>query len=427
MLTYTEKYHALENECNAYKHKAEIAFEENDFVPSKEQFQYLVKALQLRNELVKISIGETKIYQQSEEKKLTEEVNKVWRQVDPEGYERRLMEKRRARANAIGDDARKKTENAKPSREKSGKEEISEEIVREWFRKKPEHGFENVAGMKEVKATLQDCAMNRKYNELKTYLKMPTVHSYFFYGPPGCGKTHIIQAFAHELMDENFTYLYADAAKIISSLAGVAEKKVDRLFEEAIKNAPSILFIDEVDSVCRNRQKENLADHMASITASFLTAYNKLSEVKKPVIFIGATNNPDQVDAAMLDRVELIYVGLPDAEARSYLLEMKMGMDGKVSLEEGFSYKEMSEKLDNFSVRDINRLVDNMKRVLVKSVTEDHENETTIIDKLKNGELRFKREYFEKALKKSNPTPKDDILDAMKEWRAKVENSRSRE
>lgn len=429
MSDYFEKYAAKENLCMAYIHKANEAREENDYLPSKAEFDFLCQAMKLRRELVDDSVAEAKLYHSRKLREITDRVNDVYKQIDPEGYENMLKRKKNAKEEA-------KTAGAKASQRaasavsgtKTGKvsrDEISDETVKTWYAEKPKHGFKNVAGMAELKQKLTDCALSRQFNELKEYLKMPIVHSYFFYGPPGCGKTYIIRAFAHELMDENYKYLYVDAAKIMSSLASIAEKKITRLFEEAKQNAPCILFIDEVDSVCRDRNQPSQADYITSMTAAFLTAYNTLGEADKPVIFFGATNNPEKVDDAMLDRVELVYVDLPDAVARAHVLEQKTGMDNKILLEDGFSYAEMGEKTEMFSYRDIDRLVANMKNLLLKAVTTEYKDGKIAIEKLQSGEFRLTRALFEEALSMTVPTPKQDVLETMKEWRAKIDNKKT--
>ncbi|MEE1031939.1 MAG: AAA family ATPase [Ruminococcus sp.] len=428
MSEYFDKYAAKENLCMAYIHKANEVREENDYMATKEEFDFLRQAMQLRRELVDDSVAEAKLYHTRKLRELTERVNEVYKQIDPEGYENILKRKKAAAAGA-GTRTQKRNADASEVNGTSGsgrnsRDEISEETVKTWYAEKPKHSFKNVAGMAELKEKLIDCALSRQFNDLKEYLQMPIVHSYFFYGPPGCGKTYIIRAFANELMDKDYKYLYVDAAKIMSSLASIAEKKITRLFEEAKKNAPCILFIDEVDSVCRDRNQPSQADYITSMTASFLTAYNTLSECEKPVIFFGATNNPEKVDDAMLDRVELIYVDLPDAEARAHVLEMKVGMEGKVTLEEGFSFAEMGEKTVEFSYRDIDRLADNMKNLLLKAVTKEYKDGKTSIEKLKSGEYPLKKEIFEEALAMTVPTPKQDILDTMKAWRDKIDNKK---
>ena len=105
---------------------------------------------------------------------------------------------------------------------------------------------------------------------------MKNLHSYFFVGPPGCGKTFIIKAFAKELAEKDYKYIALEGSDILSRYVGDAEKIVTRVFEEAEKQDKCIVFIDEVDGVCKNRSKSNLPEYAASLTTAFLTGYNRI-------------------------------------------------------------------------------------------------------------------------------------------------------
>ena len=431
MATYIDKAVAKENLCMAYMQKADMAREENDFLPSKEEFQYLRQAAQLRNELAKMSVGEARAYHVRKLKELTERTNEVVRYIDPDLYKKFQEQKEAKEKEALQAAGNKGTAatasgsaTAVPAKTtKNSRDEVSEETVKSWYAPAPKHSFADVAGMDELKQRLIDCALSRKFEGLKAYLKMPIVHSYFFYGPPGCGKTYIIRAFAHELMDKDYKFLSVNSGQIMSSLVSIAEKNIDRLFDEAIKNAPCILFIDEIDGVCKDRNQEHLPEYAASLTTAFLTAYNKLKEAEKPVIFIGATNYPDQVDDAMLDRVELVYVELPDAAARCHAIKLKF--ENLIKLDYGFTYEEMSEKTEMYNYRDLDRLETHMKNLILKEVSKEYKNEAQSIEALKKGDFRLTRELFEEALAAFHPTPKEDTLRTMELWRAKIDNTRN--
>lgn len=451
MSSYIDKTVAKENLCMAYIQRADEAREENNYLPSKEEFQYLRQAAQLRSELAKMAVGEARMYQTRKLKELTERINEVVRYLDPEMFEQYQNRRKEARDNAAakaasgrnsgGNNAaiRNGSGSTAGKSGKSSRDSVSEETVQSWFAPIPKHSFKDVAGMGPLKQRLIDCALSRKLEGLKAYLKMPIVHSYFFYGPPGCGKTFIIRAFAHELMGKDYKYLAVNSARIMSSMVSIAEKNIDRLFDEAIKNAPCILFIDEIDGVCKDRNQPYLPEYAATLTTAFLTAYNKLRETEKPVIFIGATNFPDQVDDAMLDRVELVHVELPDAAARAHAMQMKFektvpveGTNGTqtkvekiVTLEDGFTYEEMGERTNMYNYRDLDRLEEHMKNLLLKAVSKEYKDERMAIEALKNGTFRMTRSLFEEALAAFHPTPKEDILRTMQEWRQKIDNTRN--
>lgn len=248
---------------------------------------------------------------------------------------------------------------------------------------------------------------------------MENLHSYFFIGPPGCGKTYMIEAFAHELMDKNYAYLSVTGSDILSKYVGEAEKMVTKLFETAEKHVPCILFIDEIDGVCRNRSLPNLPEYASSITTSFLTAYNRInsSRNREKIIFIGATNYPDRVDNAMLDRVELIRVPLPDEKARGFAFARKLSK--RVQLAPGFTYEDMAGATKDYNYRDIDRLAVRVKEIIIEQVMEKFQDEDRAIDALKSGKFCLSGEIFERAQSECLPTPKDDILRNLDEWEKK--------
>ena len=141
---------------------------------------------------------------------------------------------------------------------------------------------------------------------------------------------------------------------ILSRYVGEAEKIITRLFEEAEKNAPCIVFIDEVDGVCKNRSQPNLPEYAASLTTAFLTGYNRINSSDKPIIFIGATNYPNQVDNAMLDRVELVRVPFPDTDARESAFRRQFSK--LITLEDGFTFEDIADATATYNFRDIDRL-----------------------------------------------------------------------
>ena len=90
---------------------------------------------------------------------------------------------------------------------KSKEEEELDRIAQTWFKEAPRHSFEDVSGMSELKSKLKMCLDDAKATGLSDYLGIPRLNSYFFVGPPGCGKTFIIEAFAHELMDKDYKFI----------------------------------------------------------------------------------------------------------------------------------------------------------------------------------------------------------------------------
>ena len=186
------------------------------------------------------------------------------------------------------------------SGKKRSSDELSDEDVAKWFRKTPPaHGFDQVAGMTKLLEQLKSCLPDPAADAVKDHMGVSRINGIFLYGPPGCGKTYCINAFIHELMvnfkDEEgrpYKYMFLSGGDIHDKYVGGAERRVKRAFEEAAKNAPCILFIDEIENVCQNRSRENLPGHAWATTAQFLTSFNDLLDSRKKVIFIHQLPQP---------------------------------------------------------------------------------------------------------------------------------------
>lgn len=313
---------------------------------------------------------------------------------------------------------------------------ISEDVVEKWFRKAPKHGFDKVSGMIDLVAKLKGHVSDMAAARFKELMGVSNTHSFFLYGPPGCGKTYIIEAFIHELMKQGYRFMKLAGADIHASLVGEAEKRVERAFQEARRHAPCILFIDEIDSVCRNRSTPNLPNHAMNTTNAFLNAYNEMVSDDKPVIFIGATNYPHLVDSAMADRTEMIRVPLPDLPAKANKFRMlfektvtdgdgKTHVETKIALEPGLTYLEMAEEIDNYSYRDFDRLqkclVDVLLAELRPSYGQSLEAGDEMFRAVSSGEHPLTRELYLKAVNSIQPSKKDEIIRSLDSWDAKIQ------
>ena len=304
--------------------------------------------------------------------------------------------------------------------------EVPQEMIKHWGDKeekikKPDahgnRGLDKVSGMATTKEKLKECMEVANSGELDRELGFSIVQSFLLYGPPGCGKTYITEAFADELLGSDWHYLFLSGADIHSSLVGVAEKIVQVAFLEAQRLAPCIIFIDEFEEVCRNR-KENLPAHVTATTTSFLTAYNDLLKSEKPVIFIAATNYPGRMDDAMLDRFEIIPITLPDNEAREKCFERTFD---KFNCEEGL-FKLMADETDNYNYRDSDRLENKIKHAIKKDVlSKNGNNDHEAAEAIRNKTYVLTKELVLDVLKDNKPSPKEDIIRMLEEWEQHVE------
>ncbi len=292
----------------------------------------------------------------------------------------------------------------------AGKDSIDTES---WFKEAPKHSFADVAGMEHLKKRLSVCISDAKYAGLKKYLKMKNLNSFFFYGPPGCGKTFLIEAFAHELMEQGYKYICLEARDILSKYVGEAESIIARMFELAQESAPCIVFIDEIDGVCKNRNLPKIAEYEASITTAFLTGYNHINSSDKEIVFIGATNFPERVDSAMHSRVELIRVPLPDYEARRGFFEHTLknaGFDCFISREK------LAELTRDYDCRDMSRLLELAKQELFNIARENDMDQEQAIEALKSGEICLTEEIFMKIYNSYIPFPKKADRERLDRW-----------
>ncbi|WP_427338407.1 ATP-dependent zinc metalloprotease FtsH [Caloranaerobacter sp. DY30410] len=209
---------------------------------------------------------------------------------------------------------------------------------------KPRVSFNDVAGLDEIKEELQEVIdfinNSEKYNKMGA--KIP--NGILFYGPPGTGKTLLAKAVAGET---NSSFFYASGSEFVEKYVGVGAKRIRTLFEKAKKEAPSIIFIDEIDAIGskRNPDSNNEKDQTLNQLLIEMDGFNKT----QTIIVIGATNRLDLLDEALLrpgrfDRH--IYVGNPNVRAREEIL--KVHTKNK-PLDSSVKIKEIAKKTHGFS------------------------------------------------------------------------------
>jgi ATP-dependent metalloprotease FtsH len=191
------------------------------------------------------------------------------------------------------------------------------------FQVKPIHSaikFSDVAGMESVKEELEEIidflSNPKEYKELD--IRLPK--GVLLVGPPGVGKTLIAKALAGEA---KVPFFYQSGANIVEIYVGMGAKKIHQLFQNAKKMAPSIIFIDEIDSVGKSRGSMGNEEREATLN-QLLTEMDGFDS-NSGVIVIGATNRLDVLDEALLrpgrfDR--RVYISLPDLKEREEILKL---------------------------------------------------------------------------------------------------------
>ncbi len=220
------------------------------------------------------------------------------------------------------------------------------------------NGFADVAGMTELKEQLQSDVIDLLQNpEQAKELGLSIPNGLLFYGPPGCGKTFFAEKFAEET---GFNYQYVRGSDVASPYIDGGRGKIADIFNEARQNAPTILFLDEVDSLIRDRSAHNNATTAGAVN-EFLTQLNNCGE--DGVLVIAATNKPTDIDEAALraGRLELkYYIPQPDKETRTRMFQIGIM---KRNYDFGIDYELLADKTENYVSADISLVIDTAARL----------------------------------------------------------------
>eukprot|EP00835_Amoeboradix_gromovi_P000731 NODE_27_length_33950_cov_0.349739.p9 type:complete len:394 gc:universal NODE_27_length_33950_cov_0.349739:31643-30462(-) len=240
----------------------------------------------------------------------------------------------------------------KPKAEKQGlvgDSELYDIVLNDIMTKEGKVKWEDIAGLNDAKELLREAVV------------LPLIIPNFFkgirrpwkgvclYGPPGTGKTLLAKALSCEI---GTTFFNVSASTLASKWKGDSEKLVRILFETAREKAPSVIFIDEIDSLCSSRGGSGEHESSRRMKTEILVQMDGLSsDHEKFVVVIAATNFPWDLDEALRRRLEKrVYIPLPGPVGRLELLKSSLR---DVELSHNVDFNKIIEELDGYSGADI--------------------------------------------------------------------------
>ncbi|MFI5412547.1 MAG: AAA family ATPase [Candidatus Micrarchaeales archaeon] len=255
------------------------------------------------------------------------------------------------------------------------------DVKKQDIRMKFGEAFEDLAGGNQTE-TFDDIGnYDPTKRELKEAIILPieergVSHAYnikptkgvLFFGPPGTGKTMMMRALANEI---HAGFFYVKATNLISAYPGESERLIINIFNIAKKNAPCVLFFDEIDSLALSRENPSIDDTHRHVLSQLLSEMDGFQKVKG-VIVVGATNRPDLLDKAIIrpGRFDkLIYMPLPDFNGRKKIFKIYLE---KLPVSSDINLNQLAEKTERYSGADIKGVCETIAQIIAQEATSEH-------------------------------------------------------
>ena len=274
----------------------------------------------------------------------------------------------------------------------------------------PKVKWKDIAGLEHVKQALREAiVLPIMKPELFTGARRPW-SGILLFGPPGCGKTLLAKAAATEC---KATFFSASSADLLSKWLGESEKLISSLFKVARLKAPSLIFMDEIDSVATKRGEGSESGGERRVKTQLLSEIQGLKSTHDKILLVlGATNRPWDIDNAMLSRFEKrVQVPLPDLKARAGIFEIHTeGVNSALSDED---FIELAVRTEGYSGRDIANICREVimlpiRELDMSGLLEDSEKEVKVRD--------IAMKDFKKTLKKVKPMTNKVLLKQYNDW-----------
>ena len=270
----------------------------------------------------------------------------------------------------------------------------------------PKVTYEDIGGLdREISRVREMIELPLKHPELFERLGVEAPKGVLLHGPPGTGKTLLAKAVANET---NASFYHIGGPEIMSKFYGESEERLREIFKEAEENAPSIIFIDEIDSIAPKREEVS-GDVEKRIVSQLLTIMDGL-ESRGQLVVIGATNRPNAIDPALrrpgrFDRE--IEIGLPDRKGRLQVLQIHTrGMP----LVEDVQLEDIAARTHGFVGADLEALAKEaamgaLRRILPEINLDEESIPAELLDK-----INVTMDDFENSLREVPPSTMREVL-----------------
>jgi len=254
--------------------------------------------------------------------------------------------------------------------------------------------------------------------EIREYIELPLKHrdlakkyglrlpkGILLFGPPGCGKSLMMRALANEA---KINFIYVNVSDIMSKWYGESESRLRELFANARKNAPCILFFDEIDTIGVKRESHTGDSVTPRLLSLMLSEIDGLQS-EEGVIIVGSTNVPHLLDKALLRAGrfdKLIYIGVPDKKSRKEIFQIHC--KGK-PIAEDVDFDKLAEMTERFTGADIANVCQEVARLAA-------------VEALETGtERKITSQDFIKVIKRYKPSVTLQMLDEYEKFRMDYE------
>jgi transitional endoplasmic reticulum ATPase len=287
--------------------------------------------------------------------------------------------------------------------------EIDPSALREVFVETPDVTWEDVGGLEETKARLQEAIQwPLEYPEAYRQVDLQSPKGILLHGPPGTGKTLLAKAVANEAQSN---FISVKGPELFDKYVGESEKGVREIFEKARSNAPTVIFFDEIDSIATKRGSGGSDSNVGErVVSQLLTELDGLEELED-VVVIAATNRPDLIDDALTraGRIERkIEVGEPDEETRREILAIHTR---DRPLADDVDLDRLAAETDSFVGADLAALCREAATVAVREhVRSQTEGSATAVEDIVLTQAHFEAALEEVSPEDADPDDEDDSL-----------------